>query len=305
MSQQDKAASCPSCKGTGKSKSTLTMMEMRCFPCGGTGVTPYAGIGEIMQKAAPAAPPVAAPGASIDTPEFCALLGNLDVAGEIPNNEDGYMDARSALIAHIDAKLAQRYETGRAVDREVLGAALRDQKETIVAQRERIQAAEASLAEHKAARIAYASEFPLNEEGDPDVGNIHANIRALKASLARLVEGIAAASIWSLSPTMGVMVNDSPRQHVRQRFIAEADILALLPAKADKPSMPARTTSDAAYESLTPDRRKKLDNDMLLLEQRMQEHRRSRERRQHVVPVEVERRIADARGSGVHQDRKG
>jgi hypothetical protein len=35
--------------------------------------------------------------------------------------------------------------------------------------------------ELRAARFAYASEFPLNEDGEPDVGSIHANIRALKA----------------------------------------------------------------------------------------------------------------------------
>lgn len=35
----------------------------------------------------------------------------------------------------------------------------------------------------RAARIAYASEFPLDAEGLPDVGNIHANIRKLKAEL--------------------------------------------------------------------------------------------------------------------------
>jgi hypothetical protein len=38
--------------------------------------------------------------------------------------------------------------------------------------------------ELEAARIAYASEFPPDAEGDPDVGNIHANIRALKKQLA-------------------------------------------------------------------------------------------------------------------------
>jgi hypothetical protein len=34
--------------------------------------------------------------------------------------------------------------------------------------------------EIKSALIAYALEFPLTSDGDPDVGNIHANIRALK-----------------------------------------------------------------------------------------------------------------------------
>ncbi|MFY3460030.1 hypothetical protein ACOTJD_25585 [Achromobacter xylosoxidans] len=38
----------------------------------------------------------------------------------------------------------------------------------------------------EAARLAYASEFPSNENGDPDVGSIHQNIRALKARLAQV-----------------------------------------------------------------------------------------------------------------------
>lgn len=53
----------------------------------------------------------------------------------------------------------------------------------------------------EAARIAYASEFPPNADGEPDVGNIHANIRKLKASsedsrakvleeVVRLIEGM-------------------------------------------------------------------------------------------------------------------
>jgi hypothetical protein len=37
----------------------------------------------------------------------------------------------------------------------------------------------------RAARIAYASEFPPDAEGLPDVGNIHANIRAMKDHAAR------------------------------------------------------------------------------------------------------------------------
>jgi hypothetical protein len=42
--------------------------------------------------------------------------------------------------------------------------------------------------ELQAARYAYASEFPPNAEGDPDVGSIHANIRALKRRAAALTE---------------------------------------------------------------------------------------------------------------------
>jgi hypothetical protein len=42
----------------------------------------------------------------------------------------------------------------------------------------------ARIAGLEAARIAYASEFEPNADGDPDVDNIHANIRALKAQPA-------------------------------------------------------------------------------------------------------------------------
>ena len=58
------------------------------------------------------------------------------------------------------------------------------------------------LADHKAARIAYASEFPKDAEGEPDVGNIHANIRALKTKLAALevlyLNSLADATQWQL-----------------------------------------------------------------------------------------------------------
>ena len=64
---------------------------------------------------------------------------------------------------------------------------------------------------------------------------------------------------------------------------------------ADIYKVAARTTSDIAYESLSPERRKKFNADMVLLDQRMQDHRRERERRQNVVPVDVEHRIGDRR----------
>ena len=43
---------------------------------------------------------------------------------------------------------------------------------------------EQQLAQLRAAQIAYASEFPLNVDGEPDVENIHENIRKLKRELA-------------------------------------------------------------------------------------------------------------------------
>lgn len=44
-------------------------------------------------------------------------------------------------------------------------------------------AALAGLASHRASRMAYASEFAPDAEGDHDVGSIHENIRKLKAEL--------------------------------------------------------------------------------------------------------------------------
>ena len=52
----------------------------------------------------------------------------------------------------------------------------------------------AQLSEHKAARIAYASEFPQGADGEPDVGNIHANIRALKAERDALLAACKASA---------------------------------------------------------------------------------------------------------------
>ena len=43
------------------------------------------------------------------------------------------------------------------------------------------------LAEIEASRYAYATEFPNNDDGDPDVNNIHKNIRELKSKLERII----------------------------------------------------------------------------------------------------------------------
>jgi chromosome segregation ATPase len=53
----------------------------------------------------------------------------------------------------------------------------------------RIVELEGRIAELEAARIAYASEFKPDADGDPDVGNIHANIRAMKAQLSAIGAG--------------------------------------------------------------------------------------------------------------------
>lgn len=50
----------------------------------------------------------------------------------------------------------------------------------------------AEVSELRAARIAYANEFPATKDGDPDTGNIHANIRALKVRADKLEKTLRA-----------------------------------------------------------------------------------------------------------------
>lgn len=80
-------------------------------PCAGLNCGATDGVSHSVECAAEHAAVIAggrfvskgAPAVTVDTPEFCTLLSNLDVAGEIPDNEDGYNVARAAFIAHIDA----------------------------------------------------------------------------------------------------------------------------------------------------------------------------------------------------------
>src|SRR5690606_17895298 len=57
-----------------------------------------------------------------------------------------------------------------------------------------IEALRAEVSELRAARIAYASEFPATKDGGPDTGNIHTNIRSLKARAERLAEALREAT---------------------------------------------------------------------------------------------------------------
>lgn len=72
----------------------------------------------------------------------------------------------------------------RVIAHEHRALALAEQQHTALqAENERLLAEVSGL---RAARIAYANEFPATEDGDPDTGNIHANIRALKVHAERL-----------------------------------------------------------------------------------------------------------------------
>jgi len=46
------------------------------------------------------------------------------------------------------------------------------------------------VGQYKAARIGYASEFPVNAEGLPDVENIHRNIRNMKFMRDELLQAL-------------------------------------------------------------------------------------------------------------------
>lgn len=48
------------------------------------------------------------------------------------------------------------------------------------------------VGQYKAARIGYASEFPVNAEGLPDVENIHRNIRNMKFMRDEQLEALKA-----------------------------------------------------------------------------------------------------------------
>ena len=241
-------AACSTCEGTGKYKSTLTMMEQRCVLCNGTGVLP-----KLLPTNAfavfPGDQPASAPVASIrDDNEFHKLVMAMRAAYG-PNPQEPYR----AMIAHIDAWGKQQRHEQHKVDAELISTLQAAQLEM----RERAEKAEAALSECRAA-LEVANAWRLELESPP----------------AKPQGCTGTPSCCPDNEGYGCACT------------------------------PVRTTSDAAYESLSPERRKKFDADMVLLDQLMQDHRRERDRRQNKVPVEVERRVADARGTGVHQDRK-
>ena len=63
-----------------------------------------------------------------------------------------------------------------------------------------IASLQARIAELEAARFAYASEFAPTPDGDPDVGIIHANIRALKTLVASLHTQMESVGAGGMEP---------------------------------------------------------------------------------------------------------
>lgn len=138
--------------------------------------TDYPDEGAIMLDAEAPAAPVAAQAQPVDVPlNLASLVGHaFKLATELNNGSD---------VAENELRHTIRLIAAGAVQ----------------AQQEKIQALESEVSGLRAARIAYANEFPLDEEGNPDVGNIHANIRKLKGQAQQPVSGAE-----------GVLVNDTP-----------------------------------------------------------------------------------------------
>lgn len=96
-------------------------------------------------------------------------------------------------IAKAEAELRRQHARIAELEQQLVAEAAKTAAEKLRAdqmtEQHRMQAAMHAQATKRvsaleASRIAYASEFELNADGEPDVGSIHANIRALKSQLS-------------------------------------------------------------------------------------------------------------------------
>ena len=86
--------------------------------------------------------------------------------------------------------------------------------------------AKARISELEAARIAYASEFPLTDDGDPDIGSIHTNIRKLKAQVGAHAGVVAEPVAWMQDDRKLCTTAESKRQMENAGFGKWAEIAA-------------------------------------------------------------------------------
>ena len=119
----------------------------------------------------------------------------LKLAAEVAE-EDGPWDPRVGLT---DCEAAFAKSASPAVVLELIAAL-----SAVTAERDGLAAA----------RMAYASEFAPDENGDPDVGNVHANIRALKAERERLLSDNA--SLRGSCKALGEENKQLKRENKRQ-----------------------------------------------------------------------------------------
>ena len=88
------------------------------------------------------------------------------------------------LRAENESLREQRNRIGLCIGHALSGGKKDDHEAGLSERMDAIRALIAERHEWQASRIAYANEFPLNADGEPDVVNVHANIRSLKAQLA-------------------------------------------------------------------------------------------------------------------------
>lgn len=85
----------------------------------------------------------------------------------------------------------------------------------------------------EAARIAYANEFELNSDGEPDVGSIHQNIRKLKAENKDLVIKLHERTI-----TSGAKIHELNAE-VTHWKANHAGVVERLRIAANRPDLPS------------------------------------------------------------------
>ena len=93
-------------------------------------------------------------------------------------------DTIDNLRAENESLREQRNRIGLCIAHALRGGKKDDHEAGLSGRMNAIRALIAERNEWQASRIAYANEFPLNADGEPDVVNVHANIRSLKAQLA-------------------------------------------------------------------------------------------------------------------------
>jgi DNA repair exonuclease SbcCD ATPase subunit len=114
-------------------------------------------------------------------PEATRLVDKYEIEGFLQDHRFAQNEWCRQAVAELRRLHAENQDLRARVQE--LGEMARENRSKRVIELER------SIAELEAARIAYASEFEPDADGDPDVGNIHANIRALKAQLSAIGAG--------------------------------------------------------------------------------------------------------------------
>lgn len=130
-------------------------------------------------------------------------------------------------------------------------------------------------------------------------------------------QGVAAPAGYAIVPLKPTEAMHAAAVRTLTRCAGNADFpprvyAAMLSAAPQPPAVKEaeptsqRHDSRTAYESLDLKGRRRMDETLARVDQMIQDAKRRKhpDRRQHVAPVEVERRVADARGTGIHQDRK-